>query len=130
MKFAFYGIGNDTVEDDKTAFTYTPISFGVGEIIDITDNFHVGGDFSYEKYDTEEGNSSTDPSLEEVFPVEAAPGFGQEFGYLVGNVFARIRLETITALHNLRWLLSSRLDHTTMNVMIRKALTSPVSISS
>lgn len=84
---AFYGIGNDTDEDDETAFTYTPISFGISERIDLTREFHIGGDFSYQTYDTEEGNSSRVPSLEEIFPIEAAPGFEIDFTYLTANAF-------------------------------------------
>ena len=84
---AFYGIGNETDEDDETAFTYTPISFGASERVDLTREFHIGGNFSYATFDTEEGNSSRVPSLEELFPVAAAPGFGEEFKYLVANGF-------------------------------------------
>lgn len=83
----FYGIGNDTDEDAETAFTYTPISFGVGQSIGITREFHIGGDLSYQKFDTEEGNSARVPSLEEFFPPSQAPGFGVDFEYIVGNVF-------------------------------------------
>jgi hypothetical protein len=83
----FFGIGNETDEEDETAFEYTPISFGVGQSIALTREFHIGGDLSYQKFDTSTGNSSRVPSLEDFFPVSAAPGFGLDFEYITGNVF-------------------------------------------
>jgi hypothetical protein len=86
---AFFGIGNDTVEEDESAHSYTPISVGVTERIELTHSLHVGGDISYESYETDSGNSSTVPTLEDVFVVpDEAPGFGQDFKYITGNVFA------------------------------------------
>ena len=84
---AFFGIGNDSREEDETAFTYTPISFGATQTIDITDQFHFGGAASYQTYDTEEGGSSRVPSLEEIFTPAEAPGFGVDFEYIALNGF-------------------------------------------
>ena len=86
---AFFGIGNETDEDDEAAYSFTPITFGVDETIDLTRELHVGGGVAYQSYETDTGGSTTVPSLEDVFVVpDEAPGFGQDFKYITGNVFA------------------------------------------
>jgi hypothetical protein len=85
---AFFGIGNDSLEEDETAFTYNPTSFGVSETVYVTDMFHVGGDFSYYDYNIGPGESGRVPSIEVLFPPPPVPGLGLDFQYLQGNVFA------------------------------------------
>jgi hypothetical protein len=85
---AFFGIGNDTDEEDEAAFSFTPISIGVGETIELTRSLHVGGDISYQSYETSSGGSARVPSLEDVFLLQDAPGFGEDLKYVTGNVFA------------------------------------------
>lgn len=86
---AYFGIGNESDEDDEAAYTFKPITFGVEEIIDLTRELHVGGGVAYQSYETDTGGSSSVPSLEEVFVVpDEAPGFGQDIKYITGNVFA------------------------------------------
>ncbi|MCI0415449.1 hypothetical protein L0222_21970 [bacterium] len=86
---AFFGIGNETDEDDEAAYSFTPITFGVTEEIYLTRELHVGGGISYESYETDTGNSARVPSLEDVFLVpDEAPGFRQDFKYITGTAFA------------------------------------------
>jgi hypothetical protein len=87
-KVPFFGIGNDTEDTDETNFAYTPTSFGVTAAYNITRPLRVGGDISYEDYNTGPGQSTTDPSIEEVFTPAQVPGLGLDFQYITGNVFA------------------------------------------
>jgi hypothetical protein len=54
---SFFGIGNDSFEENKTAFTYIPRHIGVTETLFVTPDFHVGGDLQYLAIDTKSGNS-------------------------------------------------------------------------
>jgi hypothetical protein len=85
---SFFGIGNDSLESDKTAFTYIPRHVGVTETLFVTPDFHVGGDLQYLAIDTKSGNSATVPSIETIFNDQTAPGLGEDPRYTLGNFFA------------------------------------------
>jgi hypothetical protein len=85
---SFFGIGNDSLESNKTAFTFIPRHVGITETLFVTPDFHVGGDLQYLAIDTKPGSSSSVPSIETIFTPETAPGLGTDPRYTVGSFFA------------------------------------------
>jgi hypothetical protein len=87
-KVAFYGLGPESLREDRTSFTYEPTTFGARAVVEPLPWLHVGGGYGYEGVNTGEGQSGL--SVEEVFPPSAAPGFGENFTYLVPSAWAAI----------------------------------------
>jgi hypothetical protein len=85
---AFYGIGNDSLEGDKTAFTFIPKQFSLTESLWLSHEFHLGGAIAYLDIDTKPGESASLPSIEEIFSPDEAPGLGTDPQYVTGNLFA------------------------------------------
>jgi len=85
---SFFGVGNDSLQSNETAFTFIPRHVGVTETLFVTPDFHVGGDIQYLAIDTKEGQSGTVPSIETIFTPQTAPGLGSDPRYTVGNFFA------------------------------------------
>ena len=89
-KVAFFGVGNDSLKDDKTSFSYSPKYVDVTEALEPARWFAVGGSLAYLEIETGEGEDQAVPSIEEVFSPEQAPGLGLDPTYLVGNAFAQV----------------------------------------
>ena len=85
---AFYGIGNDTSKDDKTAFTYIPKLVSLTESVWVSNEFHIGGSVAYLDIDSKPGNSAIYPSIEEEFTPAEVAGLGTDPQYVTGNLFA------------------------------------------
>lgn len=89
-KVAFFGVGNDSLKDNKTSFSYSPKYVDVEETFAPARWFAVGGSLAYLKIETAEGEDPAVPSVEEVFSPAQAPGLGLDPTYVVGNFFAQI----------------------------------------
>jgi hypothetical protein len=88
-KVRFYGIGNDSLEDNLTRFTYKPLTFSANERIELTDWFAIGGGIDYLLLENDRGEG-TDPSIEELFGPAEAPGLFIDFEYLRPRASAEI----------------------------------------
>jgi Omp85 superfamily domain len=86
-KVAFFGIGNDTSQDNKTTYTYKPFSAELIETVDL-DWLKMGAGLQYLNVDTSPGASS--PSVEQVFPPSTTPGFGEQLDWAVGHLFTAV----------------------------------------
>lgn len=85
----FFGLGNDSRQDNETNYGFEPISVGVTETARPVWWFGLGGGVDYLKYETSEGDGPT-PSTEEVFDSVTAPGLGIDFEYLRPRAFVQI----------------------------------------
>lgn len=89
-KVSFFGIGNDSLIDDKTAFAYEPKGVVITEAFRPVNWFVLGGEFEYLDINTGEGNSNRVPSIEQEFSPAEVPGLGLDPTYLIGNLFAQL----------------------------------------
>jgi outer membrane protein assembly factor BamA len=85
---SFFGIGNDSLKENETAFTFIPKSIDVTESFWLSNQFHIGGSVAYLDIDTKPGNSATVPSIETEFTPAEVPGLGTDPQLVVGNLFA------------------------------------------
>jgi outer membrane protein assembly factor BamA len=85
----FFGIGNDSLEENETNFTYQPTVVGATVRLVPVDWFYVGGGYDYLDIKTESGDGST-PSIEEVFNPSNTPGLGADVTYDVTRAFAAL----------------------------------------
>ncbi len=86
---AFFGIGNAGSEADEANYAYTPKSVRLSESLEVSKYIDVGGEISYEDYETAEGESGRVPSIEELFTENEVPGLDLDSRYIVGSVFAQ-----------------------------------------
>lgn len=87
-KVSFYGLGRDSREEDKTSFTYEPITAGTRVQFEVVPYLFLGGGVGYEGVDTSGGARA--PSVERVFTPAEAPGLGEDVDYLVTRASAAI----------------------------------------
>jgi hypothetical protein len=85
----FFGIGNDSLEGDKTNFGYQPTSGRVTGTIQPVQWLAFGGGFEYLDISTSEGSGSS-PSTEEKYDSSTAPGLGLDLTYNVYRGFTTI----------------------------------------
>lgn len=85
----FFGIGNDSLEGDKTNFGYQPTSGRVTGTIEPVKWLAFGGGYEYLDISTSEGSGSS-PSIEEKYDSSTAPGLGLDLTYNVYHGFAKI----------------------------------------
>ena len=78
----FFGIGNDSVEQDKTNFGYQPTSCSVTATIEPVKWLAFGGGYKYVDISTSSGDGSS-PSVEEKYNSSTAPGLGSDLTYNV-----------------------------------------------
>ena len=88
-KVRFFGIGNDSSEDDLTRYTYKPLSLGITERIEPSDWFALGVGVDYLLLENDPGGG-TDPSIEEEFNSITAPGLFIDFEYIRPRAFVEI----------------------------------------
>jgi outer membrane protein assembly factor BamA len=84
---AFFGIGNDSSDENETNYAFTPSSVRLAETLDVSNFIRVGGEIAYEKYDTAVGESTRVPPIEEEFSPDEVPGLGLDSKYFVGSAF-------------------------------------------
>ncbi len=89
-KMPFYGIGPDSDKDDKTDYGYKPYFGGVTATINPAKYFYFGGGADYGLAKTEEGDSGSVPSIEQIFPPSTVPGLFLDLTYLRARGFVMI----------------------------------------
>jgi hypothetical protein len=87
-KVNFFGVGNDTPEDAKSTFRFSPLTLQALATYDATRWLSVGGGADYIVNDL--GKGRTAPSIEEVFTPGTVPGLGAEPNYLIGRTFVDV----------------------------------------
>ena len=87
-KVNFYGVGNESDEDAKTTFRFSPLTYETTATVDPTSWLSFGGGVDYVVNDL--GRGSTAPSIEERFTPATAPGLGAEPNYLISRAFAEV----------------------------------------
>jgi outer membrane protein assembly factor BamA len=87
-KVNFYGIGNDSDEEDLTSFRISPFEVGATYFWVPRRWLTLGAGGDYIFNNTESGKR--DPSIEDVFSPEEVPGLGADPNYLVGRAFAEV----------------------------------------
>ena len=87
---SYYGIGNDTVKEDKTNFGYSPVQFRATETFHPARHIYGGASFEYLHINTGPGDSNATPSIEEVYNPVTAPGLGTDPKYTIGGVFVAL----------------------------------------
>ncbi len=85
----FFGIGNDSLEDNKTNFAYQPTSAKFIGTIEPVKWLSLGGGYEYLDVSTSPGDGSSS-SIEEKFTPSTAPGLETDLTYNVYRGFARI----------------------------------------
>lgn len=85
-KVAFYGVGTDTTETNKTSYLYRPTTAGVLGTLKAHRHFSVGGGADYFKVETGSGESGV--PIDESFTPETAPGLDADPLYIRSNLFA------------------------------------------
>jgi outer membrane protein assembly factor BamA len=85
---SYYGIGNDSRNEDRTTYGYSPIEFKITERIHPLPYIFGGGSFGYLKINTGPTDADHPPPIETIFTPQTAPGIGTDPEYTVGNVFA------------------------------------------
>jgi hypothetical protein len=85
----FFGIGNDSLEDNKTNFGYEPTSGQVTATIEPVKWLSFGGGYEYLDISTSSGNGSS-PSIEQEFNSSTAPGIGTDLTFNVYRGFFEI----------------------------------------
>jgi hypothetical protein len=68
----YFGVGNDSSQDDETRFGYSPTTGGVRLDIEASKNFRIAGSVDYHHVGTSTGKTA--PSIEEVFSPANTPG--------------------------------------------------------
>lgn len=87
-KVSFYGLGNDSSQDDRSSFKYEPTTLGANVEFEPLPSLFVGGGYWYERVDTGEGNKN--PSIEDAFTPDSAPGLGQDARYDVTHAHVAV----------------------------------------
>ncbi len=87
-KVSFYGLGRDSLEANRTSFTYTPTTAGVRVDVQPVHYLFLGGGLGLEHVDTSDGGRK--PPVTGRFDAEGAPGFGQRLDYQVTHVSAAV----------------------------------------
>jgi hypothetical protein len=85
---SFYGIGNDSKEEDRTTYGYSPVEFRATETIHPLPYIFGGGSFGYLKINTGPTDRSSPPPIETIFTPQTAPGLGADPEYTIGGLFA------------------------------------------
>ena len=85
----YFGVGNDSDNDDLTRFGYTPIRGGARLTIDGGRYFEVGGGADYISIDTSGGKTGV--SIEQLFTPATAPGLElSKYKYLRSTAHAAV----------------------------------------
>jgi outer membrane protein assembly factor BamA len=87
-KVNFFGVGNDTLEDAKSTFRFSPLTFETRAIYDARSWLSVGAGVEYIVNDL--GRGRTAPSIEELYTPETAPGLDAEPNYIIGRTFVDV----------------------------------------
>ena len=87
---AFYGVGPDSVRDDKTVFAYQPTTVGVTARVRPVKFFTLGAGVQYLDINTGAGDNKRYPSIETIFSPADAPGLGVDPTYLRTRAFAEV----------------------------------------
>jgi outer membrane protein assembly factor BamA len=88
-KVRFFGIGNDSLEENETNFQYQPTRVGLTGTVYAARWFYFGGGFDYLDITTSSGDGST-PSIEEEFTPFDTPGLGADLTYNLYHGFAAL----------------------------------------
>ena len=88
-KVAFFGVGNDTSQDDEASYLYNPTLLDYSLAFHPGKYFSVGGNVAYEKYEIGSGDKPNVPSIEEIYNPVTAPGLGTNPEYAVAGLFAK-----------------------------------------
>ena len=70
----YYGVGNSSLDEDKTFFGYTPKTGGARLDIEVSRYFTVGGGVDYDHVDLSTGKTA--PSIQQGFSPANTPGLG------------------------------------------------------
>ena len=85
----YFGIGNDSLEEDQTRFGYSPRGGGARLDLDAGKYFTLGGGVSYIAIATSGGNTA--PSIEERFSPADTPGLDvADFAYINSSAHATL----------------------------------------
>jgi hypothetical protein len=87
-KVSFYGLGPDSQKQDRSSFTYEPTTAGAQVDVEVVPHLWLGGGLGYAHVGTSGGER--DPSIEQAFGPDEAPGLGQSPSYLVTHASAAI----------------------------------------
>jgi len=85
---SYFGIGNDTTEEDKTNYGFSPVQFRATETLHPARYIYAGGSIEYLHINTGAGDRSNPPPIEQVYNPVTAPGIGTDPEYVIGGVFA------------------------------------------
>ncbi len=85
---SFFGLGNDTVRAARTTFDYEPLTIGLTAGLHPVRFVEAGGGLDYVRVNT--GPGTREPSIEEVFTPQNAPGLGLDAKYLRTRLYAQI----------------------------------------
>lgn len=88
----FYGIGQNSLKDDKSEYEYSPVTFGVNATITPIKWFYFGGGVEYLDITTKDGDIPT------IFPPPSVPGLDLDPTYTRSHLFCGHRLETIAGI--------------------------------
>lgn len=83
---AFFGVGNDSLEDERTSYLYRPTTLGVGVVFEPVIFVSVGGGYQYLDANTGAGKGGT--SIEERFTPFDTPSLGRDITYNRAHAFA------------------------------------------
>ena len=87
---AFYGIGNDSPEKERTNYKYAPDGVDLTETITPVRWLSAGGSIGFTHFDIGRGRSSSIASIERIHTGDTAPGLGSDPEYVIGSVFAQV----------------------------------------
>jgi hypothetical protein len=83
---AFFGVGNDSLKDDRTSYLYRPTSLGAGVVFEPVTFVSVGGGYQYLDANTGAGKGGT--SIEARFTPFDTPALGNDITYNRAHAFA------------------------------------------
>lgn len=78
---AFFGLGNESVQDDRTAFAMRELTTGARTSYRLLPFLTLGGRAEYVNPDVREGKDPRFPSTTEIYPGEELPGVGSQSAY-------------------------------------------------
>ncbi len=85
---SFYGVGNDTSEDDRTTYGYSPVEFKVTEALNPVRYVYGGASLEYMKVNTGPTDRHNPPPIETIFNPQTAPGLGTDPEYTITGLYA------------------------------------------
>jgi outer membrane protein assembly factor BamA len=87
-KTNFYGIGNDSNQDDETSFRIRPFEIGATYFWEPRRWLSLGAGGSYVFNETDSG--TRDPSIEDVFSPAEVPGMLADPNYIIARTFVEV----------------------------------------